>query len=126
MNDPEAAPLRVKRAGDDPAHPGRFRVCVTWSDGSESRYPWAYLRAICPCAECRGQISTRVEANLDPGPDAPATRVASLSNVGRYALGLAFEDGHQAILPWETLRALDPARPLDARLEYLRSDPRLS
>jgi DUF971 family protein len=27
---------------------------ITWSDGHESAYPFAGLRAECPCAECRG------------------------------------------------------------------------
>ena len=29
-------------------------LIINWSDGSESRYPFAGLRAVCPCAGCKG------------------------------------------------------------------------
>lgn len=30
-------------------------VVVVWPDGHRSRLPWAALRAICQCVECRAQ-----------------------------------------------------------------------
>jgi len=30
-------------------------VVVVWPDGHRSRLPWAVLRAVCQCAECRQQ-----------------------------------------------------------------------
>ena len=29
-------------------------LSITWSDGHQSELPFAGLRAICPCAECKG------------------------------------------------------------------------
>ena len=29
-------------------------LIITWNDGKECRYPFAGLRAVCPCAECQG------------------------------------------------------------------------
>ncbi len=30
-------------------------LVVLWPDGHCSRFPWAALRRVCPCAECRKQ-----------------------------------------------------------------------
>jgi DUF971 family protein len=124
MNDPRQQAVRVKRAVSDPERPGRFRMEVSWADGSESTYPWSYLRALCPCATCRASVVTRVSGGGEAA-DGPETHVKALSNVGHYALGVAFEDGHSAILPWDYVRELDPARPLEERLAFLRLDKRL-
>lgn len=37
-----------------------------------------------------------------------ATRIARLSEVGRYALGVTWGDGHESILPHRALRAACP------------------
>ncbi|MBI3818198.1 MAG: DUF971 domain-containing protein [Planctomycetes bacterium] len=116
----------VKRAQTDSNAPGRFVMEVTWRDGRVSRYPWGYVRTICPCANCRGQIIARVTAEGGPIPDTPVTRIVNLQHVGHYALGISFEDAHQTILPWDYLRELDPDESdLAARVEYLRKDKRL-
>lgn len=116
----------AKRAATDPARTGRFALEVTWRDGRVSRYPWGYVRAICPCANCRTGIHERVRSDAAGAPDAPATRIVNLQHVGHYALGISFEDAHQAILPWDYLREMDPdEKTLDARLEYLKTDKRL-
>jgi DUF971 family protein len=72
---------------------------ITWADGVTTRYPFAYLRKICPCATCEEQRN-----NADPlrvlGPEAVSisTRLdpdhpAEL--VGNYALQFFWDDGHR-------------------------------
>ena len=39
-------------------------LIISWSDGAECRYPFAGLRAICPCVECKGG-----HANMGGPPD---------------------------------------------------------
>jgi DUF971 family protein len=44
-----------------------------------------------------------------PRPRSPeATRIVKLSEVGRYALGVDWGDGHESILPFRALRAACP------------------
>lgn len=87
---------------------------IVWSDQHESKYPFAILRAACPCAECRGGHAN-MSANPDPRvfeaplEDIPATRIRSVEAVGGYALTIEWEDGHHyGIYNWDYLRALCP------------------
>ena len=125
MNDSRYQAVRVKRAVTDPARPGRYRMEVDWADGAHSDYPWGYLRAICPCANCRLQVIARVSSDPADATDGDVTQVATIQNIGHYALGVVFKDAHSAILPWDYVRELDPARSLDDRLAFLRLDKRL-
>ena len=119
--------MGAKRAVADPDRPGRFLVEVTWADGRTGRYPWGYLRAICPCANCRHEVRSRIQADPANTTDSDANRAASLQNIGHYALGIAWADGHQSILPWDYLRETDPdEHPLEERLAYLSKDRRLA
>lgn len=83
-------------------------LAVTWEDETVSVFPLAYLRAWCPCAECQGHgnvIAYRPVAGL---PDAPV----SLWEVGAYALGIRFADGHdKGIFRWDWLLKIAPERP---------------
>lgn len=77
-------------------------LTITWSDGVRSRLPVPYLRSWCPCAGCQGH-STRIEHR--PAPE--DTRVAELWEIGAYALGIKFSDGHDAgIYTWDWLRSV--------------------
>jgi DUF971 family protein len=89
-------------------------LIITWEDGHKSIYPFALLRAACPCAECRGG-----HANMRSEPDSevfsvaleetPATRLRNLEAVGSYAVSIEWEDGHHfGIYNWHYLRALCP------------------
>jgi DUF971 family protein len=91
-------PERV-RFGDD----AKTLLAVDWRDGHVSTYPLAYLRGWCPCAGCQGHGAVH---SFHAGG---AARLTSLRQVGAYALGLAFEDGHHdGIYTWERLREMCP------------------
>lgn len=89
-------------------------LTISWDDGHVSIYPFAILRAACPCAECRGGHENM---RSDPDPevfsaaleDSPATRLRNLEAVGSYAISVEWEDGHHfGIYNWNYLRALCP------------------
>lgn len=89
-------------------------LTIEWSDGHESRYPFALLRAACPCAECRGGHAN-MSAMPDPQAfealleDIPANRMKNIEAVGSYAITIEWEDGHHfGIYNWDFLRALCP------------------
>ncbi|MFO7561461.1 MAG: DUF971 domain-containing protein [Enhygromyxa sp.] len=87
----------------DVAHSPRDNtLTITWPDGFRSVYPAAYLRSWCPCAGCQGH-GTRVAYR-----EAPAeTRIDALWEVGAYALGIKFADGHDSgIYTWSWLRSV--------------------
>jgi len=87
----------------DVAHsPGDNTVTITWPDGFGSTYPVPYLRSWCPCAGCQGH-STRIAHRPAPAD----TRVAGLWEVGAYALGVKYSDGHDdGIYSWTWLRRI--------------------
>lgn len=87
-------------------------LIIRWNDGHESRYPFAGLRAICPCAECRGG-----HENMGRPPDPRVVRdtppndltMQQIQAVGNYALQVTWSDGHGAgIYTWGFLRAACP------------------
>lgn len=88
-------------------------LIIKWSDGRVSRLPFAGLRAICPCVECKGGHD-----NMGGPPDLEIlqnTRDESINleevgAVGSYALQFQWSDGHSTgIYTWEFLRQADPA-----------------
>lgn len=80
----------------------RNELVVTWEDSTVSAYPVPYLRSWCPCAGCQGH------GNQVTYLDAPAeTSVGGLFEIGAYALGIRFHDGHDSgIYTWEWLRKI--------------------
>lgn len=91
---------------------------IIWSDGHRSIYPLAGLRAVCPCAECRGgheNMSAPVErAAIHAQPD-KTWEISGAHLVGNYALSFVWADGHEAgIYTWDLLRALCPCQQCDA------------
>jgi DUF971 family protein len=87
-------------------------LTITWRDGHESRYPYAGLRAVCPCVECRGG-----HANMGAPPDPHIVRdtldndvqLLQIERVGGYALQFVWSDGHSTgIYTWELLRQACP------------------
>jgi DUF971 family protein len=92
----------VARPTDVAHSPRENSLTVTWSDGLRSVYPVPYLRSWCPCAVCQGH-GTRVAYHEAP----PTAAIDRLWEVGAYALGIAFADGHDdGIYTWTWLRQI--------------------
>ena len=87
-------------------------VIIVWGDGVECRYPFAGLRAVCPCVSCKGG-----HANMGTPPDPQLVREAQndslnlddVKAVGSYALQFFWSDGHSTgIYTWNMLRQACP------------------
>jgi len=91
-------------------------VEITWSDGHTSRYPFPYLRDLCPCALCnderekKARIGTSAVASSVALPMfKPRVTAKGASAVGSYALQIQFSDGHSTgIYSYEHLREICP------------------
>lgn len=86
----------------------RRTVTISWSDGTVCTLPFAGLRAICPCVECRGG-----HGNMGKPPDLEELHAAKDDNltlqqvaaVGSYAIQFQWSDGHATgIYTWDYLR----------------------
>ena len=85
----------------------RNELVVTWEDTTTSTYPVPYLRSWCPCAGCQGH-GNEVKY-LDAAQD---TTIGGLFEIGAYALGIRFHDGHDSgIYTWEWLRKIRAEAP---------------
>ena len=52
MPDEDVPATRLK----DVAAVGTYGITITWEDGHDfGIYTWKYLRALCPCSECRAK-----------------------------------------------------------------------
>ncbi|PVZ48620.1 P-loop NTPase [Thalassobacter stenotrophicus] len=80
-------------------------LLLLWSDGTDQRLSERDLRLACQCAQCRDEMSGKRLLNPDTVPlDIRLTRVWS---VGNYALGMAFNDGHDTgIYVYKALQAM--------------------
>lgn len=77
---------------------------ISWDNGEIDRIPHVLLRGYCPCAGCQGHGgSIRFQ---DVGPGLPL-ELREIAEVGRYALGLTWGDGHSTgIYPFEFFHRL--------------------
>jgi DUF971 family protein len=92
-------PKEVRRLGTQ-------SLRIVWDDGHASQYDNPYLRNHCPCAECRERPPRRVPLARGQGD---ALFAKQIGVVGRYALSIAWSDGHDSgIYSYGTLRALCP------------------
>jgi DUF971 family protein len=111
MTERLATPQEIRRLG---VHALR----IVWDDGHASEYRNDFLRARCPCAECR-QRPPRTLPVVNERRD--EIYPVQIGVVGRYALSLQWSDGHDTgIYSYQTLRGLcrcaqcDSASPADA------------
>lgn len=80
--------------GADPNRPesvslvGRYALGVTWQDRHGSIYPFAMLRAVCPCGTC------------PPAGEAWPTEIRRETS----ALRVRWQDGHESTIPYVDLR----------------------
>jgi len=91
------------------------RVVIRWKDGHQSIYPFALLRAKCPCARCvHRELSVDNDDELPVLPSgvmAKSLNVRDIHLVGHYAVQLEWEDGHNTgIYSFELLRSLCPCK----------------
>ena len=105
MNSKEAdsaAKIEPKNMG---LSPSTGHLQILWPDGHQGVHKPYHLRLSCGCAMCRDEVTGR--PLLDPKKISLDIKVKSFGNVGRYAVGLIFSDGHNTgIFPYEKLRAL--------------------
>lgn len=88
---------------------GETALRIRWADGHDSLYPWIVLRAHCPCAVCRpyGLLGQALDA--PPPAASPDIRATDVKPVGRYAIHIAWSDGHMTgIYAFDYLRQLCP------------------
>jgi DUF971 family protein len=80
---------------------GARALDITWGDAKQIAYPHEILRGFCPCASCQGHSgSIRFIPNQN-------LELRELEQVGNYALGLTWADGHSTgIYSFRFLRAL--------------------
>jgi ATP-binding protein involved in chromosome partitioning len=95
---PSMEPASMGMAG-----PGELRIA--WPDGHPGVYRARTLRLSCGCAHCVDEnTGKRV---LDPARVPLDITIKSFGSVGRYALSIAFSDGHDTgIYPYKKLRTL--------------------
>ena len=88
-------------------------LIVKWSDGHESRLPFAGLRAICPCVECKGghdKMGGPPDLAVLQNARDESINIEQVGAVGSYALQIQWSDGHSGgIYTWKFLRQADPA-----------------
>jgi DUF971 family protein len=91
-------------------------VDVTWADGHQSHYDFAYLREECPCATCNDERGKKQAfAAVASSPSAvlpmfkPKPRAKSAAVMGNYAVQISFTDGHSTgIYSYDHLRSICP------------------
>lgn len=97
MSDPRETPVDIDIVRDT-------AVTVTFEDGQCCVFPVLELRAVCPCASCRGWRERGEQAWPRPGmADDIAILHAELS--GAWGLSIDWSDGHSTgIYAWSVLR----------------------
>jgi DUF971 family protein len=91
-------------------------VDITWADGHQSHYDFAYLREECPCATCNDERGKKQAfAAVASSPSAvlpmfkPKPRAQSAAVMGNYAVQINFSDGHSTgIYSYDHLRSICP------------------
>lgn len=80
-------------------------LAIKWTDGDEKLYDVVELRRKCPCAECKDEWTH--QPKLRPEQVAEDVRPLRVNSVGRYALGIFFNDGHSTgIYSYSYLKSL--------------------
>jgi len=78
---------------------------IDWSDDKQSIFPARWLRGHCPCAECVDEWTGK---RLVGEAEVPFNvRPTAIVPVGRYALSIHWNDGHESgIYGYDYLRRL--------------------
>ncbi|RZA25676.1 MAG: DUF971 domain-containing protein [Proteobacteria bacterium] len=93
--------IRVKRIYQSDSR----TLAVHWTDDKKSLYDTVELRRQCRCAHCIDEVTK--EPKLDPDSVPESLRPVKIESVGRYAMTIAFTDGHKTgIYSFDYLRQL--------------------
>ena len=106
-SEPWPVELRLRRTARE--------LVVSFEDGARFTLPAQLLRAMTPSAADRGHGGP----SFEPLPGvSPAIALTGVSPVGRYAVRLAFDDGHDSgYFTWERLHRIGREQAeLEARL----------
>jgi DUF971 family protein len=88
-------------------------VEISWKDGHQSAWSFAWLRNACPCATCHEEREKtgRLPGEAKPQEQTPLrmyeapAKPLEVTPVGKYALKFKWNDGHESgIYSWEYLR----------------------
>ena len=86
---------------------GGNQLAVTFDDGEAYRLDAEYLRVMTGSAEDRGHGA----GPRPPIPGKKGVRITAVHPVGRYAVRLVFDDGHDTgLYSWDLLRELGAER----------------
>ena len=97
------------RPADIVCDPEAGLLRILWQDEHESVYDIASLRPHCPCAVCQGEMGVPGAVNADTRFTEEQCALASIHEVGRYALQPIWADGHDTgYFSFVQLRALCP------------------
>lgn len=101
-------------------------IKITWENGAESTIQSKLLRNHCPCAQCRmDRGDNSHSAPLTPSKSKSLLKIiehtqqesltlSKIFAVGGYAIGLAWQDGHDSgIYTYELLNNLGNFAPVD-------------
>ncbi|MCP5098583.1 MAG: DUF971 domain-containing protein [Chloroflexi bacterium] len=82
-------------------------VTINWNNGTSCDYPFAGLRANCPCVQCKGghdNMGTPFDINLLHAAQNDELTLEQVGAVGSYALQFVWGDGHDSgIFTWSYL-----------------------
>lgn len=96
--DSKKAPVKI-------SPPLTSQLEIEWNDGKKTAYTARDLRLACPCAACVNEING--QRTLKPDSVPQEIKILSRQTVGRYALNIAFSDGHATgLYGFEYLRKL--------------------
>jgi ATP-binding protein involved in chromosome partitioning len=98
-DDPRTTPRGIRQSGPR-------QLAIRWGDGRESLLDVREVRLACGCAICIDEWTG--EERLDPGSVPDDVHPLRIEPVGRYAIQIAWSDGHETgIYPYRRLRELD-------------------
>lgn len=109
---PQTTPRRLNLKRDE-------RLEIEWQDGQVCVYKIAYLRSMCPCAQCRtvregaaapaGEAKKKPLLTILPGNYAKPLQATAAELVGNYALRIDWSDDHgSGIYSFAYLREICP------------------
>jgi DUF971 family protein len=101
---PQTTPIRLNLKKDE-------KLEIDWQDGRHSVYQIAYLRAMCPCAQCKAmreeQKKSKSLLRVLPGNHSRPLTADSAEMVGNYAIRIDWSDQHgSGIYSFQYLREI--------------------